>query len=264
MNCLEKYRGKLIREINGNLRIILDTPAEIAVHDFRVGIKRLTALYRFLDQIEPGLLCRRQLKPYRSLSKSIGNIRDAHVAINLIQTLDHGAGDACKPLVKKLEAKIGRDYRLFRECARADARIPIRMPTIKALGLSERAILRHKPVMLETLLLQILHIDMAMNATKWHKKRILLKRYHHSLDAFCFCPGHRLDEAELKRIKMLEQLLGDWHDRVVTAELLHDLTGDSARTVALLKKQHKLLLATAQIYLRNWVFGQSKLTRSKY
>ncbi len=253
MNCLEKYRGKLIREINVNLGIILDTPVETAVHDFRVGIKRLTALYCFLDQIEPGLQCRRRLKPYRSLFKSIGNIRDAHIAINLLQTLDHGRGDACKPLVKKLKSKISRDYRLFRERACADARISIRMPTIKTLGVSERAILRHKPVVLKTLLLQILRIDKAMNATQWHKKRILLKRYHHSLDAFCFCPGHRQDEAELKQMKILEQLLGDWHDRVVTAELLHDLNGDTAEVDALLKKQHKLLLATAQIYLRNWI-----------
>ncbi len=59
-----------------------------------------------------------------------------------------------------------------------------------------------------------------MDAKQWHKKRVLLKRYHHQLDAFCLCPDHSSDEAELKQIKIVEQLLGDWHDRVVTAEIL--------------------------------------------
>jgi CHAD domain-containing protein len=91
-----------------------------------------------------------------------------------------------------------------------------------------------------------------MNAEKWHKKRILLKRYRHTLDAFYFCPGHRSDEDEIKQIKIIEQLLGDWHDRVITIQLLQTFQGLEAQTglaIAIMKKQEKLLLGSSKIYL---------------
>ncbi len=259
MNCLEKYRSKLIREINKNLSVLFDTADEKAVHDFRVGIKRLTALYYFLDGIDAGPQCRQLLKPWRALFKSSGNIRDAQIATDLLRDMDGIDAGNSKSLVSALESKITRDYHAFGDITRHSARTSIRMPTIRSMGISERAILRYKPVALNQLLEQILQSDERMNAKRWHKKRILLKRYHHKLDAFGFCPGHGQDETELKQIKMLEQLLGDWHDRVVTAELLQSLPGierQADQTVALMKKQETLLLGSAQIYLRKFALWQ--------
>ena len=129
------------------------------------------------------------------------------------------------------------------------------MPTIRSTGISERAILRHKPIILGQLLDQILVASQKMNARQWHKKRILLKRYHHILDAFCYCPGHGLDESELKQMKILEQLLGDWHDRVVTTELLLNLAqteGYRDQAIAIMQTQDKLLLGAAKIYLAKY------------
>ena len=91
-----------------------------------------------------------------------------------------------------------------------------------------------------------------MNAGQWHKKRILLKRYHHKMDAFCYCPGHKSDENELKQIKILEQLLGDWHDRVITIEILKSFEGlevAAGPAIATMEKQEELLLGSARIYL---------------
>ncbi len=261
MNCLEKYRSKLIREINKNFTVLFDTADESAVHDFRVGIKRLTALYYFIDGVDADLQCRQSLKPWRTLFKSTGNIRDAQIATGLLRDMDGIDTGDLKSLVSALESKITRDYHEFHDITRHFARTSIRMPTIKSTGISERAILRHKPVALNQLLEQVLQSDKRMNAKRWHKKRILLKRYHHKLDAFSFCPGHSQDETELKQIKMLEQLLGDWHDRVVTVELLQSLPGieqQAELTVQLMKKQETLLLGSAQIYLRKFTLWQRK------
>ena len=63
MNCLDKYRSKLISQINRNLGIILVSPDEEAIHNFRVGMKRLTALYFFLNEVDAGLKTRKVLKP---------------------------------------------------------------------------------------------------------------------------------------------------------------------------------------------------------
>lgn len=255
MNCLDKYRSKLVREINKDLRIILMRPDEEPVHDFRVGVKRLTALYYFLSRIDTDLKVKRILKPYRSLFKSIGSVRDAHIAVHLIQSLDEISTKDSRALVKVLRSKIRKDYRGFQAHVGAQLPISIRTPTVSSTGISARAILRLKPIVLQELLLQILGIDGRMNAVKWHKKRILLKRYHHKMDAFCYCPGHQSDENELKQIKILEQLLGDWHDRVITIEILQSFKGLEAaagHVIATMQKQEKLLLGSAKIYLNKF------------
>jgi len=148
MNCLEKYRSQLIREINRNLSIIVDRNEAAAVHDFRVGIKRLTALYYILDQIDPELNAKRLLKPYRALSKSIGNIRDSDIAVDIIANLDEISPQDSKPLIKALRLKANRDYRSFQKMSRVPGRLSIRMPTIGSTGISAHAINRHKPVVL--------------------------------------------------------------------------------------------------------------------
>jgi CHAD domain-containing protein len=252
MNCLDKYRSKLVREINKDLRIILVQPEEESVHDFRVGVKRLTALYYFLSRIDTELKAKRILKPYRSLFKSIGNIRDAHIAMHLIQGLDEISTVDTEILVKALRSNIRKDYRGFQATVRAHSPISIRTPTVSSTGISARAILRLKAVVLNELLLQILGTEGRMNARQWHKKRILLKRYHHKIDAFCYCPGHKSDENEIKQIKILEQLLGDWHDRVITIEILQSFAGlevAAGPAIAIMKKQDALLLGSAKIYL---------------
>jgi CHAD domain-containing protein len=176
MNCLDKYRSKLVRKINKDLRIILARPEEETVHDFRVGVKRLTALYYFLNRIDSDLKAKRILKPYRSLFKSIGKIRDAHIAVQLIQSLDEISIENSRILVKALRSGIRNDYQHFQAYVRAHSPISIRTPTVSSTGISARAILRLKPLVLNELLLQILSTEDRMNARQWHKKRILLKR----------------------------------------------------------------------------------------
>ncbi|MDH3762746.1 MAG: CHAD domain-containing protein [Gammaproteobacteria bacterium] len=252
MNCLEKYRSKLIAEINRDLAIIVETPGEEPIHDFRVGVKRLTALYYFLNSIDSELNAKQLLKPYRRPFKSIGNIRDVHIAVQLIESMDEIDPQDSKLLIRQLNSRARQDYRMFQKSIPENHRLSIRMPTIRSTGISARAIGRQKPLLLNQLLPQILASGSKMNARQWHKKRILLKRYRHVLDAFCFCPGHSHDEDELKQIKILEQLLGDWHDRVVTAELIESLPGVESclgTSISTMQKQDRLLLGAAKIYL---------------
>jgi CHAD domain-containing protein len=266
VNCLEKYRSKLIREINRELRLVYVQPEESAVHDFRVGMKRLSALFYFLNSIEPGLDSKSLLKPYRVLYKSIGNIRDAHIAIKLLQSLEGIGSVELRAISSSLQSKIEQDYHLFQDISRASAQASVRMPTINSTGISERSILAHKPVILSRLLEQIQHSEEVMTAKRWHQKRILLKRYHHILEAFRFCPGHTQDESEIKQIRMLEQLLGDWHDRVITAELLQSQPGLDKhidKVVATINSQDRLLLGSAKIYLRKFALWHAKRQNSE-
>ncbi len=250
MNCLDHYRGRLVTSTNKNLRLIHISSEEKAVHDFRVGVKRLTALYLFVHAVKSEIAAKRLLKPYRSLSKSISRIRDAQIALELLADLEGIDSSDRVVLLKALRSRIRKDYRSFQNFAQGCT--PARLPTIRAMGLSESTILKTKPLVQDNLLKQILTPARRMNAEQWHKLRILLKRYHHTLDAFHFCPGHTLDESELKQMKILEQLLGDWHDRVICIEILQSFAGlevASTRAIATMNKQERVLLGSAKIYL---------------
>ena len=53
MKFLDQYRGKLLTGVNRNLPIIVDTPDAESIRQFCVGVKRLTALHRFVATVGP-------------------------------------------------------------------------------------------------------------------------------------------------------------------------------------------------------------------
>jgi CHAD domain-containing protein len=248
MNCLEVYRRELVRGINVEFRRILNEPGEDPVHDFRVGVKRLTAFFYFLQTVDPRIRAKKILKPYRGLFKAIGRVRDLHIAEDLVSELNSSKNDLNK--LKKAEKL---HYQSFRSTVNNLNISRITVPTIRSLSISDQSVLAVKKPYLGTLLSKVCSIDKRMTQKAWHRKRIILKRYHHTLDAFQHCTGHELDEEELKRMRILEQLLGDWHDRVITSELIiaHSLT-ESDSKIQKLKRQEKSLISAARIYLHKY------------
>ena len=255
MICLNKYRSNVLKETNHNLGIFLDRHEVEPAHEFRVGVKRLTALYGFLNEINSEFNVKKLLKPYRSLFKPIGGIRELHIAVHLLEGLDGVDTSSSGIVVKAIKTSARSDYRVFRNKYSSSVNKGVRIPTIHSLDISDRSILQHKTIYLENLQSQITNTVQRLNTEQWHRKRILLKRYHHTLDAFQFCPGQKSNEDELKRIKMLEQLLGDWHDRVTTIQLLNSFTELEHQTSpikSILKKQSGVLLGSAKIYLNRF------------
>jgi len=257
MNCVDQYRRRLLGGVNRNLRIIVDTADEESIHQFRVGVKRLTALYRLLGAVEPGLNAGKLLKPARRLSRSISAVRDCHITLGLIAR----AGAAGTGLVQQaIDARIRARHREFRALARDGVRIPLRLPTLRALRLDPASLLRQLPEVLRQLLARIAAPDDGSGDAQWHDKRILLKRYRHTLEAFSLCPGNRLDEKELAMIGLLEQMLGDWHDRVIALDILEacvELKPLTAPLAAELERQAGLLLGSAGIYLDKFFHEKS-------
>ncbi len=255
MDCLENYRGELIGGLNRNLEAILQAPDETAIHDFRVGIKRVTALYEFLQAVDANFDAAAVLARYRGLFKACGRLRDLQIARNLLVATD---GRTATGLLDPIDAKIAELHAAVVESAEAEAITGIDLPTIAASGVAEAAIMQRRDGVLAALRRRVLDAGKAMTTRRWHRKRIRLKRYRHTLDAFQYCPGHDAELAEIARIQQLEQLLGDWHDRVVASELLKSIAAaaPAATTLALaLADQAQVLLDGAQNHLdelRRW------------
>jgi len=255
MKCLSRYRSKLIKEVNGYLFIIIRKPEEEAIHEFRVGIKRITAFYYFINYVNPGSDIRRALKPYRRLFKLTGKLRDVHIGKGLIADLENA--DYCETqwILEKLKGLERQSYRQFKEIFAKEIPSHIRIPVIDISHLSDQTVKNRMKRFLRELLLEITSFKGRMMQRSWHKKRILLKRYHHIVNAFQSCPGFASQDIELKQIRMLEYLLGDWHDRVITTKLIQSFNGidsDTTNTINILKKQEKTLLNASRLYLNNF------------
>ena len=177
MNCLDPYRGKLLAAVNRDLRAIVGAPDEQSIHRFRVGVKRLTALYRFLDVVKPEIAAQHLLKPARKLSRSISKVRDCHITLGLITELAEPGSSELTSLQPAVHARIHQDYRAFVKLTQATISLPLRLATIRSMKLSESAILRHKPEVLQQLLCAIADVSSDPAAEQWHAARILLKRY---------------------------------------------------------------------------------------
>ena len=57
----------------------------------------------------------------------------------------------------------------------------------------------------------------------------------------------------MKQVTLLEQLLGDWHDRAISADILQALPGPAANReilIASLRRQGDTLLESSKLYLR--------------
>jgi CHAD domain-containing protein len=260
MKCLDQYRRKLLTGVNRNLRIIVDRVDEESIHQFRVGVKRLTALYRFVAAVEPGLKAGQLIKPARQLSKSISTIRDCHITLGLIDATSKLSTAETQTLQRVVHTRIRDSHREFCTLARDGVRIPLRLPTIQSLQITRNKLLQQKPVVLQQLLARVATPVSSDTDEQWHRKRILLKRYRHTSEAFGLCPGYRRDEDELKLIGLLEQLLGDWHDRVIAINILRTFGALGTLTEPLiseLARQEKLLLGSARIYLDKFFHEQS-------
>ena len=251
MQCLEQYRAELILGLNRNLKAVLAAPDEVAIHDFRVGIKRMTALYEFLHAVDASFDAAAVLAPYRGLFKAGGRVRDLQIARGLIFASDEDTASSAG-LRDALDARISERHAALADLVEAEAITGIELPTIEACGVTEAAILQRRDGVLALLRRRVLDAGRAMTVRRWHRKRIRLKRYRHALDAFQYCPGHEADLAEIAVIQQLEQLLGDWHDRVVTTEILSSMVVDRPAAAALalaLADQAQVLLDGAQSHL---------------
>ena len=248
MKCLENYRRNLVHELNTEFRSILISPDVDPVHDFRVGMKRMTAFYYFLQAVDPGIKAKKILKKYRKLFKSLGRIRDLHIAIDLLIMLDTD-----RKSIGKLRRACTVYYKRFLSKVERSGIRNIRLPSVGSFKLSERKIMSTRTIYLNDLITRVIHEDTRMTQTAWHQRRILLKRYHHTLDAFQRCPGTDSYESELKQIRMLETLLGDWHDAVVTAEIVskYTLIGEDD-LIKMLHQREKRLLDAAKIYKKKF------------
>ncbi|HEX3532355.1 MAG TPA: CHAD domain-containing protein [Thermoanaerobaculia bacterium] len=207
----------------------LDDPADSeALHDFRVGLRRLRSCLRAYREVLAGCVPKKLARRLRRLAAATGPGRDAEVQIEWLRsrgkhlTRNHRAG---------LSWQLGRlDERLRAAYAELTGHLGARFPDLEkdlrhhlsvyqtevhlgadgphpTLGTVTAAILRSQ---LEELADHLTHVRGAGDVKEAHRARISAKRLRYLLEPL----AEELPAAPplVKRLKKLQDLLGELHD----------------------------------------------------
>jgi CHAD domain-containing protein len=90
MELWREYR----QAFSENLRAAVDTADPEAFHDLRVAVKRMRALWRFLEVIDPSFDAGKSASRVGRVFRSAGRVRDLRVERDLIESLTASGPDA--------------------------------------------------------------------------------------------------------------------------------------------------------------------------
>jgi len=231
---------------------------EEAIHQLRVSLKKVNAVFRLAAFVAPQSFKARQafgpLKEIFNLSGEVRDLQIAHQVLCRYQIADKE--DIQKSLNDELVLAIGQLVEWKKRNPRGKLFTGASTKHLKSI--SQARWLKGIVGYIDLLFQKIEILINAKRKDKWHQVRILLKRIRFVTDWALNMKKDFLSLEEYKRIRLLGQLLGDWHDRVIVVEKIRLLAPESTQAVEkndkeFLKKlssDQRSLLAASRFYLR--------------
>lgn len=258
---LRHYLQHILHDLKQNYLSIKKRARERNVHDFRVAVKKINALFDLLAFQAPGkFTTSSQINQVKRLYKLLGRIRDAQIGGMLYETYSRQLDGSCEHVttfIRKKEKTSRKQFSAWKKDTQA----------------------RFSPTVLEEDLRQFFHIDnqelirscdrfgqwqfqniqrhlQARKDEKWHKVRMESKSIRYTLEL-----GQKLSpdserEMVLDKIKLIGDLLGDWHDRIILTEMAKECDeqvagkADLNPLIKTLRKDRSVLQQTANLYIK--------------
>ena len=233
-----------------------------ALHDFRVGLRRLRSTLRTYEDLLGKSVGKKLGRRLKALADATGEGRDAEVALAWLDEVvqsEPSPGPAARPGHRWLRARLARvrdrayaditetieaDFGPFSERLRERLsvyRAEVRLDSTAALrrfGEVAAAALADLGRKIET---ELAAIDSAEDEEDAHRARITAKRIRYLLEPFAAeSPPAR---AAVKKLKQLQELLGELHDAHVLERTLAEAAGEAGAERA--RRMFDLALAAA-------------------
>lgn len=213
--------------MNKALRQVGKKADEVSVHRARVEIKKITALYQFVESCEPDMDSRRELKPLRRLFRLLGRIRDHHRALALCRKYKVGTAIFHKESkkIEKIPAKI-------------NARVEKHKEDLKKIKKKNARRLRHSNSTLWKSYLRkeqeeigrIIAAHPPIEELHQARRSVKYLLYDTHLSGGNAEDIVKPDDAI--RLDQLQNAIGDWHDLQIFAERLRQIDYEHARPKA--------------------------------
>jgi CHAD domain-containing protein len=226
MDDISKYAENLFKKIQKQSGKATGDDGEEYIHALRVEVKKLKALFYLLSFYFPELE-EKQLKKLTKVFHSAGRVREWQLLTGQVR----GSSLSVEP-----KEEIIQFARHAKEKAFKKFRHEVDKSGSAAVKELRETVLRFTDRMNQQELSGYFHKMISSIEKKWKKKNLSVKSYHEVRREMKDLKFNLklLDENTKKSLKRFsdsafldecEELLGKWHDAVVAAEQLQDLTG---------------------------------------
>jgi CHAD domain-containing protein len=190
-----------------------------SIHDIRVDLKKLRALI-FLQEQAGNKISRKEKALLKRLFQQAGKIREAQVASQLIRSAKVKAPEFLLAQKRHVKEESGAFISLFRkstdEVVKLNTRlwkdvVPVRGKVVK--NTQKRLISAVKK-----------SYNPKLKENELHASRKLIKRYVY-ISSLLKKQARQKDKQVILQLKKLEDLVGKWHDAIVTAGLIRWIPG---------------------------------------
>ena len=236
---------ELVAECDLAARRLSQGEDEEALHDFRVGLRRLRSTLRAFRPFLAGSLSKKSLRKLREIAQATNAARDAEVQLAWLagerRHLGRRRPTGIDFLVERYRSRLGNETdrtRFLEGYARLSARLAGRLTTYRATveegkgggpfgGVLARLIAEH----VKALERDLSAIEGAADEERVHRARIAAKRLRYLLEPLRGPPRTDAQPA-VRRLKALQDLLGNLHDsHVLSSEIVAALVDCAAERV---------------------------------
>lgn len=234
------YSAQRLVEIRRHFGQASQTFDEEAIHQMRVEIKRLKALFQLLEDLTATFAAKENLLPIRPLYKTAGKIRDLQVQAGLAREwmAESGSQAGLNAFCQHLASLERQSQASFKEeCQNFDASALEAMEKSVAGSVSRLCAdqaRRRAESLLAGLQSQLLERGQASRPEdNLHPLRILAKRTRHTAELLQMClsspePASQTADA----VRDIEQALGQWHDQEVALRFAGSFQEESGPSAA--------------------------------
>ena len=234
---ISAYHNERWKALKKQVKKLLVDESEKNVHKARVEIKKIVALYAFVEFCDDRLDARKELKPLIKIFKLLGKIRDYHNTIALCQKFEISPDEfdtekrPQKEASKSVRVEIEKYKEDFKTIAKNTASV------LKATS-SEKL-----KIYLEAEKEKIFAVlDAPTDRDSLHHSRRDIKILVYDV-ALLDTTIYLIEPAEIKAFDALQDNIGKWHDLMIFRQSLKDkkYKHRHPKKYDLLKKEEKLL-----------------------
>ena len=257
---LRHYLQHILHDLKQNYLGIQKRANERNVHDFRVAVKKINALFDLLAFLAPGKLTpNSQIDQIKNLYKLLGRIRDAHIGGMLcevyLRQLDHLEDDLL-PLIQKKEKTARKrfsDWKKETEITLSPSRVEEDLRPF--FRIDNKTLIHNCDQFAHRQFRNIWQHLHTQQSDKWHKVRMESKSIRYTLELGQKLSPNSGREEVLDKMRLIGDLLGDWHDRIILSGIVRDFSKTPDKEginsmIKKLKKDRSVLLETTHLYLR--------------
>ena len=233
---LRNYLIAQQNEIKRKFPVILENQDIEAIHDLRVGCKRINSLFFLFEYILQDLFVQKKFfKPFKKMFNLLGDLREVQILYNIVNNYKETLNiDLASYIVylKQLEGKKTvkftdwlNNYKLP-NWERLWKKITSILDNINNEDIKARiqGYIKYKLSEIDEIYANLVDIG------NFHRIRILLKQLRFVLEAAIDSIPDS-NKALLSQVKKTEGYLGDWHDRLILLEHLEKFYQKNRRSI---------------------------------